>query len=57
MTSSIHYISGDSAASTFLPCFLVHGLMHDKAAVDVQDSLAHVDMLLQKDLDIIGWLQ
>lgn len=57
MTSSIYCVSGDSAASSFLPCFLVHGLMHDKAAVDVQDSLAHVDMLLQKDLDIICWLQ
>lgn len=40
-----------------LPCLLVHGFMHDKAAVDVQDSLAHVDVLLQKDLDVIGWFQ
>lgn len=31
--------------------------MHDKAAVDVQDSFAHVNMLLQKDLDVVGWLQ
>lgn len=31
--------------------------MHDKAAVDVQDSLAHVDVLLQKDLDVVGWFQ
>lgn len=41
----------------FLPCFLVHGLMHNKAPVDVQDSLAHVYVLLQKDLDVIGWFQ
>lgn len=31
--------------------------MHDKAPVDIQDSLAHVYMLLQKDLDVIGWFQ
>lgn len=31
--------------------------MHDEAAVDVQDALAHVDVLLQKDLDVVGWLQ
>lgn len=41
----------------FLPCFLVHGFMHDEAPVDVQDSLAHVYMLLQKGLDVIGWFQ
>lgn len=31
--------------------------MHDEAAIDVQDSLAHVNMLLQKDLDVIRWFQ
>lgn len=31
--------------------------MHDEAPVDVQDSLAHVYMLLQKELDVIGWFQ
>lgn len=41
----------------FLPCLLVHGFMHDKAAVDVQHSLAHIDMLLQKDLNVVGWFQ
>lgn len=41
----------------FLPCFLVHGLMHDKTPVDIQDSLAHVHVLLQKDLDVVGRFQ
>lgn len=31
--------------------------MHNKAPVNVKDSLAHIYMLLQKDLDVIGWLQ
>lgn len=31
--------------------------MHDKTPVDIQDSLAHVYMLLQKDLDVVGWFQ
>ena len=31
--------------------------MHDKTPVDVQNPLAHVYMLFQKDLDIIGWFQ
>lgn len=41
----------------YLPCFLVHSFVHDEAAVDVQDSLAHVNMLLQKDLDVISRFQ
>lgn len=28
--------------------------MHDKTPVDVENPLAHVYMLFQKDLDIIG---
>lgn len=31
--------------------------MHDKTPVDVQNPLAHVHMLFQKDLDIISWFQ
>lgn len=31
--------------------------MHDEAAVDVQDPLAHVDVLLQEELDVVGRLQ
>lgn len=31
--------------------------MHDEAAVDVQDPLAHVDVLLQEEPDIVGRFQ
>lgn len=31
--------------------------MHDEAAVDVQDPLAHVDVLLQEEPDVVGRFQ
>lgn len=31
--------------------------MHDQAAVDVEDSLAHVNMFLQQHLQLVGWFQ
>lgn len=31
--------------------------MHDEAAIDVQDPLAHVDMLLQEEPDVVGRFQ
>lgn len=31
--------------------------MHDEAAVDVQDPLAHVDVLLQEETDVVGRFQ
>lgn len=40
-----------------LPCFLVHGFVHDQTPVNVQDPLAHVDVLLQEKLYVVGWLQ
>lgn len=40
-----------------VPGFLVHGLMHDQAAVDIEDTLAHINMLFQENLHIVGWLQ
>lgn len=39
------------------PCLLVHGLVHDEAAVDVEHALAHVHVLLQQHLQLIGRLQ
>lgn len=44
-------------SSPRVPCFLVHGFMHDEAAVDVQDPFTHVDVLLQEEPDVVGRFQ
>lgn len=44
-------------ARIVVPGLLVHGFMHDQTAVYVEHTLAHVNMLLQKGLHLIGRLE